>query len=59
MDPRDLRIVQLETALQQLLDEVLAAGFESATDYNWPKAIADARHALSEAARRACYELLR
>ncbi len=35
-------------ALRQLLAEVVAAGFESAIDYNWPKAIADAREALGD-----------
>ncbi len=58
MDPRDLRIAQLEAALKQLLDEAVAAGFELATDYNWPKALADAKHALSEPARLAAYRLL-
>jgi hypothetical protein len=38
----------LRAALKQLLDEVIAAGFDSATDYNWPKAIKDARYALGE-----------
>ena len=37
---------QLRVALRQLLQEVIAAGFETATDYNWPKAIADAKAAL-------------
>jgi hypothetical protein len=39
---------RLRAALKQLLAEVIAAGFESATDYNWPKAIKDARAALGE-----------
>lgn len=39
---------KLRLALQQLLKEVIAAGFESADDYNWPKAIADAKLALRE-----------
>jgi hypothetical protein len=38
--------LRLRVALEQLLDEVVAAGFESATDRNWPKAIADAKAAL-------------
>ncbi len=37
---------QLRDALSQLLAEVLLAGFDTATDYNWPKAIQDAREAL-------------
>ncbi len=37
---------RLRDALSQLLAEVLQAGFESATDYNWPTAIKDAREAL-------------
>jgi len=39
----------LYDALKQLLHEVLEAGFETATDYNWPKAIADAQKALAQA----------
>jgi hypothetical protein len=38
---------QLFAALSQLLHEVIEAGFESAHDYNWPKAIADAQDALA------------
>ena len=30
-------------ALRQLYHEVIEAGFEHARDYNWPKAIADAK----------------
>jgi len=41
---------QLQAALQQLLNEVIAAGFETATDYNWAKAIADAKTALGRKA---------
>ena len=41
-------IERLQKALAQLLHEVIAAGFETAEDYNWPKAIADAKLAISE-----------
>jgi hypothetical protein len=37
---------KLFAALSQLLHEVIAAGFLTATDYNWPKAIKDAQDAL-------------
>jgi hypothetical protein len=40
---------QLYEALAQLLAEVEAAGFRTATDYNWPKAIADAQNAMARA----------
>jgi hypothetical protein len=45
-DPRDEEVKRLAHALKQLLLECLAAGFDDAHDYNWPKAIADARAAL-------------
>ena len=35
-------------ALTTLLHEVLAAGFDNATDYNWPNAILGARKALAK-----------
>jgi hypothetical protein len=41
------QIEQLRSALRQLHDEVLAAGYATATDYNWPKAVDDARLALA------------
>lgn len=40
------RLILLEKALAQLLHEVLEAGFATAKDYNWPKAIAAAKAAL-------------
>ena len=40
---------QLRAALEQLLKECDLAGFDGARDYNWPKAIADARAALAAA----------
>jgi hypothetical protein len=39
----------LYAALTQLLHECIQAGFETATDYNWPKSLADARAALTAA----------
>ena len=39
---------KMREALRLLLDEVIAAGFESAKDYNWPQAIADAKAALGD-----------
>lgn len=39
----------LQLALADLLSEVLSAGFGTATDFNWPTAIANARNALSKA----------
>jgi hypothetical protein len=36
-------------ALAQLLHEAVQAGFDNAQDYNWPRAIADARAALAKA----------
>lgn len=39
----------LYRALAQLRKEVSEAGFDDATDYNWPKAIADADAALRKA----------
>jgi hypothetical protein len=41
---------RLRAALKQLLHEVIAAGFETATDFNWPKSIADAKAALGRTA---------
>ncbi len=41
------RLCLVHVALSQLLYEVTEAGFMTATDYNWPKAIADAKEALS------------
>jgi hypothetical protein len=46
-----MRQDKLFAALSQLLHEVIEAGLDSATDYNWPKAIKDARDALSDHAR--------
>jgi hypothetical protein len=38
--------MQLYQALVQLLNETREAGFETATDYNWPKSITDAKAAI-------------
>ena len=39
---------RLRFALRQLLDQVIAGGFLTATHYNWPKAIAEAQQALED-----------
>lgn len=40
---------ELLAALKQLLNEVEAAGFGGAQDFNWPKSVADARAAIKKA----------
>ena len=40
---------ELFEALTALLNEVIEAGFETATDYGWPNAISNARAALAKA----------
>jgi hypothetical protein len=44
-EEQDLHL-PLRKALEQLLAEVLAAGFGEASDFGWPKAIRDAQDAL-------------
>jgi len=40
---------RLRAALKQLYHEACEAGFLTARDYNWPRAMADAREALEHA----------
>jgi hypothetical protein len=49
MSDETAKIERLRAALRQLLEEVIAAGFESAEEYNWPTAIKDAQEALRDA----------
>jgi hypothetical protein len=44
-----MSVDSLREALDQLLKEVLAAGFGTANYYNWPKVISDAKKALAKA----------
>ena len=54
---RDIDVLEelngkLVEALQQLYNECVDAGFVCAEDYNWPKAMSDARAALAAAEGR-------